>query len=82
MVCGDDKGKIWTYHIPNLQKNSFHTGKPILPTEVSVFSDSSFLLRFLFREISIVFLFFFFSKNESIKLVWEVVAVRQNKLSD
>ncbi|XP_039474538.1 leucine-rich repeat and WD repeat-containing protein 1 [Oreochromis aureus] len=34
MVCGDDKGKIWTYHIPNLQKNSFHTGKPILPTEV------------------------------------------------
>ncbi|XP_026010313.1 leucine-rich repeat and WD repeat-containing protein 1-like [Astatotilapia calliptera] len=34
MVCGDDKGKIWTYHIPNLQKNSFHTGKTILPTEV------------------------------------------------
>ncbi|XP_030602974.1 leucine-rich repeat and WD repeat-containing protein 1 isoform X2 [Archocentrus centrarchus] len=34
IVCGDDKGKIWTYHITNLQKNSFHTGKPILPTEV------------------------------------------------
>uniref|UniRef100_A0A3Q0RT92 Leucine-rich repeat and WD repeat-containing protein 1 n=1 Tax=Amphilophus citrinellus TaxID=61819 RepID=A0A3Q0RT92_AMPCI len=29
IVCGDDKGKIWTYHITNL-----HTGKPILPTEV------------------------------------------------
>ncbi|XP_068572539.1 leucine-rich repeat and WD repeat-containing protein 1 [Cebidichthys violaceus] len=34
IVCGDDKGRLWTYHISNLHKNSLHTGKPILPTEV------------------------------------------------
>ncbi|XP_042355464.1 leucine-rich repeat and WD repeat-containing protein 1 isoform X2 [Plectropomus leopardus] len=34
IVCGDDKGRIWTYHVNNLQKNSLQTGKPILPTEV------------------------------------------------
>ncbi|XP_026225741.1 leucine-rich repeat and WD repeat-containing protein 1 [Anabas testudineus] len=34
IVCGDDKGRIWTYHIPNLHKSSLQTGKPILPTEV------------------------------------------------
>ncbi|XP_029303605.1 leucine-rich repeat and WD repeat-containing protein 1 isoform X2 [Cottoperca gobio] len=34
IVCGDDKGRLWTYHVTNLQKNSFQTGRPILPTEV------------------------------------------------
>ncbi|XP_029375327.1 leucine-rich repeat and WD repeat-containing protein 1 [Echeneis naucrates] len=34
IVCGDDKGRLWTYHVTNLQKHSFQTGKPILPTEV------------------------------------------------
>ncbi|XP_017275394.1 leucine-rich repeat and WD repeat-containing protein 1 isoform X2 [Kryptolebias marmoratus] len=34
VVCGDDKGRIWTYHVPNVQKNGSQTGKPILPTEV------------------------------------------------
>ncbi|XP_029030393.1 leucine-rich repeat and WD repeat-containing protein 1 [Betta splendens] len=34
VVCGDDKGSLWTYHITNLQKTSSQTGKPILPTEV------------------------------------------------
>ncbi|CAJ1063343.1 leucine-rich repeat and WD repeat-containing protein 1 isoform X2 [Xyrichtys novacula] len=34
IVCGDDKGKLWTYHVTDLQKNSFRTGKPIQPTEV------------------------------------------------
>ncbi|XP_067347684.1 leucine-rich repeat and WD repeat-containing protein 1 isoform X4 [Channa argus] len=34
IVCGDDKGKLWTYHVSNLQKNSFQSGKPMLPTEV------------------------------------------------
>ncbi|XP_071362031.1 leucine-rich repeat and WD repeat-containing protein 1 [Trachinotus anak] len=34
IVCGDDKGRLWTYHVTNLQKNSFQMGKPILPTEV------------------------------------------------
>ncbi|XP_044077679.1 leucine-rich repeat and WD repeat-containing protein 1 isoform X2 [Siniperca chuatsi] len=34
VVCGDDEGRLWTYHVTNLQKNSFQTGKPILPTEV------------------------------------------------
>ncbi|XP_028277312.1 leucine-rich repeat and WD repeat-containing protein 1 [Parambassis ranga] len=29
IVCGDDKGKLWTYHVTNLQTN-----KPIQPTEV------------------------------------------------
>ncbi|KAK2828370.1 hypothetical protein Q5P01_019404 [Channa striata] len=34
IVCGDDKGRLWTYHVSSLHKNSFQTGKPILPTEV------------------------------------------------
>ncbi|XP_074527578.1 leucine-rich repeat and WD repeat-containing protein 1 [Halichoeres trimaculatus] len=34
VVCGDNEGKLWTYHVKNLQKNSFQTGKPIQPTEV------------------------------------------------
>lgn len=38
IVCGDDKGRLWTYHITNLQKTSFQTGKPIQPTEVSISS--------------------------------------------
>lgn len=37
-MCGDDKGRLWTYHVTNLQKNSFQSGKPIQPTEVSVSS--------------------------------------------
>ncbi|KAK9536782.1 hypothetical protein VZT92_006543 [Zoarces viviparus] len=34
VVCGDDKGRLWTYHVSSLHTNSLHTGKPILPTEV------------------------------------------------
>ncbi|KAK5858194.1 hypothetical protein PBY51_002358 [Eleginops maclovinus] len=34
IVCGDDKGRLWTYHITDLQKNSFQSGKPIQPTQV------------------------------------------------
>ncbi|XP_026183465.1 leucine-rich repeat and WD repeat-containing protein 1 [Mastacembelus armatus] len=34
IVCGDDQGRLWTYHVTNLQKKSLQTGKPILPTEV------------------------------------------------
>ncbi|XP_040005473.1 leucine-rich repeat and WD repeat-containing protein 1 [Xiphias gladius] len=34
IVCGDDKGRLWTYHVNNIQNNSFQTGKPIRPTEV------------------------------------------------
>ncbi|XP_005809933.1 leucine-rich repeat and WD repeat-containing protein 1 [Xiphophorus maculatus] len=34
IVCGDDKGRIWTYHVTNLQKNSGQIGKTIPPTEV------------------------------------------------
>ncbi|XP_053187249.1 leucine-rich repeat and WD repeat-containing protein 1 [Scomber japonicus] len=34
IVCGDDKGRLWTYHVNNLQKERFQTGKPIAPTEV------------------------------------------------
>uniref|UniRef100_A0A1A8ENG8 Leucine-rich repeats and WD repeat domain containing 1 n=1 Tax=Nothobranchius korthausae TaxID=1143690 RepID=A0A1A8ENG8_9TELE len=34
VACGDDKGRIWTYHITSLPKNSFQIGKPIPPTQV------------------------------------------------
>ncbi|XP_065819441.1 leucine-rich repeat and WD repeat-containing protein 1 isoform X2 [Labrus bergylta] len=34
IVCGDDKGRLWTYHVTDLQKNTFQAGKPVLPTEV------------------------------------------------
>lgn len=36
IVCGDEKGRIWTYHAANLQKNGYQTGKPIPPTDVGV----------------------------------------------
>lgn len=42
VVCGDDKGKLWTYHVTNLQKSSFQTGIPILPTEVSIAVQSCY----------------------------------------
>ncbi|XP_071783079.1 leucine-rich repeat and WD repeat-containing protein 1 [Centroberyx gerrardi] len=34
IVCGDDRGRLWTYHVSNLLKCSFQSGKPIAPTEV------------------------------------------------
>ncbi|KAF7206837.1 leucine-rich repeat and WD repeat-containing protein 1 isoform X3 [Nothobranchius furzeri] len=34
IACGDDKGRIWTYHVTSLPKNSFQIGKPIPPTQV------------------------------------------------
>ncbi|KAM4545796.1 leucine-rich repeat and WD repeat-containing protein 1 isoform 2-T2 [Odontesthes bonariensis] len=34
VVCGDDKGQLWTYHVTDLVINGFQTGKPIRPTEV------------------------------------------------
>nr|XP_020454153.1 leucine-rich repeat and WD repeat-containing protein 1 [Monopterus albus]XP_020454154.1 leucine-rich repeat and WD repeat-containing protein 1 [Monopterus albus]XP_020454155.1 leucine-rich repeat and WD repeat-containing protein 1 [Monopterus albus] len=34
IVCGDDKGRLWTYHVTTLQENSLQTGKPMSPTEV------------------------------------------------
>ncbi|XP_029925685.1 leucine-rich repeat and WD repeat-containing protein 1 isoform X2 [Myripristis murdjan] len=33
IACGDDKGRLWTYHVTNLQ-GTFQAGKPIPPTEV------------------------------------------------
>lgn len=38
VVCGDDRGRLWTYHIGDLQKSSSQTGKPIQPTEVCLLS--------------------------------------------
>ncbi|KAI3373949.1 hypothetical protein L3Q82_022520, partial [Scortum barcoo] len=40
IVCGDDEGRLWTYHVTDLQKNSFQAGKPVLPTEVSISSST------------------------------------------
>uniref|UniRef100_A0A3Q2R0Y8 Leucine-rich repeat and WD repeat-containing protein 1 n=1 Tax=Fundulus heteroclitus TaxID=8078 RepID=A0A3Q2R0Y8_FUNHE len=34
VACGDDEGQIWTYHITDLQKNCYQSGRPIPPTEV------------------------------------------------
>ncbi|XP_034033700.1 leucine-rich repeat and WD repeat-containing protein 1 isoform X2 [Thalassophryne amazonica] len=35
VVCGDDKGRLWTYQTGNLfQKGSYQSGKTIHPTEV------------------------------------------------
>ncbi|KAM6907167.1 LOW QUALITY PROTEIN: leucine-rich repeat and WD repeat-containing protein 1 [Xenentodon cancila] len=34
VACGDDKGRIWTYHINNLQKSSLNAGKAVPPPEV------------------------------------------------
>lgn len=39
IVCGDDKGRLWTYHVTDLQKSNFQAGKPIQPTEVFIFSS-------------------------------------------
>ncbi|KAK1883151.1 Leucine-rich repeat and WD repeat-containing protein 1 [Dissostichus eleginoides] len=33
-TCPDDRGRLWTYHITDLQKNNFQSGKPIQPTQV------------------------------------------------
>ncbi|XP_051903225.1 leucine-rich repeat and WD repeat-containing protein 1 isoform X1 [Hippocampus zosterae] len=34
IVCGDDRGRLWTYHVTNLREDNFQMGKPIDPTEV------------------------------------------------
>ncbi|XP_077360193.1 leucine-rich repeat and WD repeat-containing protein 1 [Festucalex cinctus] len=34
VVCGDNEGKLWTYHVADLLKDNFQSGKPIEPTEV------------------------------------------------
>ncbi|KAM3868713.1 leucine-rich repeat and WD repeat-containing protein 1 [Diretmus argenteus] len=34
IVCGDDRGRLWTYHVANLLKGNFQSGKPVPPTEV------------------------------------------------
>ncbi|KAM9846475.1 leucine-rich repeat and WD repeat-containing protein 1 [Aulostomus maculatus] len=34
IACGDDRGRLWTYHITELQKDSFQAGRPIEPTQV------------------------------------------------
>jgi len=33
-VCGDDKGRLWTYHITERMKANFKSGKPISTAEV------------------------------------------------
>lgn len=44
IVCGDDRGRLWTYHVTDLQKNTFQSGKPIQPTEVPTCSTCSLQL--------------------------------------
>lgn len=44
VACGDEQGRIWTYHVTDFQKHS--SGKPILPTEVFI-SPKYFLSSFL-----------------------------------
>ncbi|XP_069001636.1 leucine-rich repeat and WD repeat-containing protein 1 [Embiotoca jacksoni] len=34
IVCGDDSGRLWTYHVPDLHGNRLQSGKLVLPTEV------------------------------------------------
>ncbi|XP_013875107.1 leucine-rich repeat and WD repeat-containing protein 1 isoform X3 [Austrofundulus limnaeus] len=34
VVCGDNEGRIWTHHVPNIQTTSCQKEKPIPPTEV------------------------------------------------
>ncbi|KAM4619721.1 leucine-rich repeat and WD repeat-containing protein 1 [Polymixia lowei] len=34
IVCGDDGGRLWTYHVTNLLKDNLQSGKVIPPTEV------------------------------------------------
>ncbi|XP_054611481.1 leucine-rich repeat and WD repeat-containing protein 1 isoform X2 [Dunckerocampus dactyliophorus] len=34
IVCGDNEGRLWTYHVTDVQKDRFQKGRPIEPTEV------------------------------------------------
>nr|XP_057943219.1 leucine-rich repeat and WD repeat-containing protein 1 isoform X2 [Doryrhamphus excisus] len=34
IVCGDNEGRLWTYHVTDVQKHGFQEGTPIEPTEV------------------------------------------------
>ncbi|KAL6463459.1 hypothetical protein MHYP_G00278500 [Metynnis hypsauchen] len=34
VVCGDENGKLWTYHITDLVRSNFNSGKPVAATEV------------------------------------------------
>ncbi|TSP36095.1 Leucine-rich repeat and WD repeat-containing protein 1 [Bagarius yarrelli] len=34
VVCGDEKGRLWTYHITDLTKANFRSGKAVPATEV------------------------------------------------
>ncbi|XP_061754990.1 leucine-rich repeat and WD repeat-containing protein 1 [Nerophis ophidion] len=34
VVCGDNEGRLWTYHVTDIQKDRFQTGTAIEPTEV------------------------------------------------
>ncbi|XP_036436805.1 leucine-rich repeat and WD repeat-containing protein 1 [Colossoma macropomum] len=34
VVCGDENGKLWTYHITDLVRSNFKSGKPVAATEV------------------------------------------------
>ncbi|XP_076017363.1 leucine-rich repeat and WD repeat-containing protein 1 isoform X2 [Genypterus blacodes] len=34
VVCGDDRGRLWTYHVPNLLSSSVQIDEAISPTEV------------------------------------------------
>ncbi|XP_066516628.1 leucine-rich repeat and WD repeat-containing protein 1 [Hoplias malabaricus] len=34
VVCGDDKGRLWTYHITDLERSNLKSGKPVSATEV------------------------------------------------
>lgn len=51
VVCGDDKGRLWTYNISKLQKNSLQTGKPILPTEVLISSQCLVYYKLCFHTV-------------------------------
>lgn len=37
LACGDDSGRLWTYSIQNIPKSGFHSGKPVVTTEVQIF---------------------------------------------
>lgn len=37
-MCGDEKGRLWTYHITDLAKANFKSGKAIPATEVRAFN--------------------------------------------
>ncbi|XP_037126122.1 leucine-rich repeat and WD repeat-containing protein 1 isoform X2 [Syngnathus acus] len=34
VVCGDHEGKLWTYHVADVEKEHFHGEEPVEPTEV------------------------------------------------